>query len=65
MSATSQEIVKDLKVAVTGGPEGRLAELGDAAAAVEAFANAVIFEHPGLFNLATRGAAAGRGIGMD
>lgn len=60
-----QEIVKDLKMAVTGSPEGRLAELGDAAAAVEAFANAVIFEHPALFNLVTRAAAGGRSIGME
>lgn len=67
--ATRQEIgwelAKDLKAVVTGGAESRLAELGDAAAAVEAFANAVIFEHPVLFNLATRAAAGGRSIGME
>jgi Zn-finger nucleic acid-binding protein len=60
-----REIVKDLKMAVTGGPESRLAELGDAAAAAEAFVNAVIFEHPALFKFVTDAAAGGRSIGMD
>ena len=59
-----REIVKDLKATVTGGPESRMAELGDTAAAVEAFANAVIFEHPALFGLVTRATAAGRGLSM-
>ncbi|MEO8440350.1 MAG: zf-TFIIB domain-containing protein [Spartobacteria bacterium] len=68
-SATPKEIrhelVQDLKAVVTGGPESRLAELGDAAAAVEALANAVIFEHPALFKFVTNSAAAGRTIGME
>lgn len=60
------EIVKDLKEAVTGdSPEGRLAELGDAAAAVGAFANAVIFEHPELFRLITGAQNTARSVGMD
>ena len=59
------EIVKDLKAVVTGGPESRLAELGDAAGAVEAFANAVIFDHPALFQMLNRAQGAARSVGMD
>jgi uncharacterized protein len=61
----AHEIGEDLKKAVTGeGPESRLAELGDAAAAIEAWANAHIFEHPSLFALLTGTTASGRTIGM-
>jgi Zn-finger nucleic acid-binding protein len=60
-----REIAKDLKRVATGGPESRFAELGDAAAAVEAYANAVIFEHPVLFGLLTRAEGAARSVGMD
>lgn len=58
-------IVQELKAAVTGGPESRLADLGDASAAVEAFANAFIFEHPALFRLLTGAENAARSVGMD
>ncbi len=61
----AREIGKDLKAALTGGPESRGAEVDDAVAAVTAFANAVIFEHPALFNLCVRTAAAGRSLGME
>ena len=60
-----KEVAKDLKRVVTGGPEGRFAELGDAAAAVQAYANAVIFEHPALFGLLSRAEDAARSVGMD
>jgi len=61
-----QELREDLRKAVSGdGPEGRLAEVGDAAAAVEALANTVIFDHPSLFNFLTRTSGAGRSIGMS
>ena len=61
-----QELREDLRKAVSGeGPESRLAELGDAAAAVEALANTVIFDHPALFNLLTGAARSGRGLGMS
>ncbi len=70
VSATPSEIggaiAKDLKAAVTGGgPEGRLAELGDAAAAVGAFANALIFEHPELFRMVNSAQSGARSVGMD
>jgi uncharacterized protein len=61
----AREAARDLNAAVTGGPASRLAELGDAAAAMEALANAVIFEHPALFNLTTRAAMAAHSIGME
>jgi len=62
----SHELRDDLRKAVSGeGTEGRLAELGDAAAAVEALANTVIFDHPSLFNFLTRASGAGRSIGMS
>jgi Zn-finger nucleic acid-binding protein len=59
------EIGQDLKAAVTGSPEGRLAELGNAAAGVEAFANAIIFDHPALFRLITGAENTARSVGMD
>ena len=59
------EIAKDLKKIWTGGPESRLAEVADTAAAVSAFINATIFEHPALFRLCTSAAQAGHSIGMD
>ena len=61
----AQELAHDLKKIVTGeDPESRLAELGDVAAAIEALANAVIFDHPELYWLVTRVAESGRSIGM-
>ncbi len=68
--ATPEEIARelrdDLKKTVIGeGPESRAADLGDAAAALGALANAVIFDHPAVFQLFTRAAATGRSIGMD
>jgi Zn-finger nucleic acid-binding protein len=61
----AHEIGEGLKAAVTGEkPESRLAELGDAAAAIEAWANALVFEHPVLYKWLTDTAAGGRSIGM-
>jgi hypothetical protein len=45
-------------------PESRLAEVGDVAAALQALANAYIFDHPALFSLLTGVAQSGRSIGM-
>jgi hypothetical protein len=45
-------------------PESRLAELGDIVAALEALANAAIFDHPALFSLLTGAGQSGRSIGM-
>jgi Zn-finger nucleic acid-binding protein len=60
-----EELAHDLKKIVTGeDPESRLAELGDIAAALEALANAYIFDQPKLFSLLTGVGQAGRGIGM-
>ena len=60
------ELRDDLKKTASGeGPESRLAEVGDAAAAVEALANAVVFDHPALFRFFTRTATAGRSVGLD
>ncbi len=68
MRATPEEIgseaAKDLKAVVTGGPESRLAELGDAAAAVEALANTIIFDHPSLFRMIDQTQRNARSIGM-
>lgn len=62
----AEELRDDLKKVVSGeGPESRLAELGDAAAAVEALANTVVFDHPALFKILTRTAGAGRGVGLE
>ena len=60
-----QELREDLRKMVSGeGPESRMAELGDAAAAVEALANTVIFDHPSLFNFLAGASQSGRGLGM-
>ena len=62
----SQELREDLQKIVSGeGPEGRLAELGDAAVAVEALANTVIFDHPSLFNFLNRASGAGGTDGLS
>jgi hypothetical protein len=54
-----------VKKIVTGeDPESRLAEAGDIAAALQAMANAYIFDHPALFGLFTGTAQRGRSIGM-
>ena len=61
----AQELAHDLKKIVTGeDPESRQAELGGIAAALEAFANAYIFDHPALFSLVTGAAQSGRSVGM-
>jgi Zn-finger nucleic acid-binding protein len=61
----AQELAHDLKKIVTGeDPESRLAEFGDIAAALEALANTVIFDHPAVFSLVTNIAQSGRSIGM-
>ena len=60
-----EELAHDVKKIVTGeDPESRLAEAGDVAAAVEALANTVIFDHPAVFSLVTNIAQSGRSIGM-
>ncbi|HEY2799608.1 MAG TPA: zf-TFIIB domain-containing protein [Chthoniobacterales bacterium] len=60
-----RELREDLRKAASGeGPETRMAELGDAAAAVEALANTVIFDHPSLFNFVTGASQSGRILGM-
>jgi Zn-finger nucleic acid-binding protein len=61
----TQELAHDLKKIVTGeDPESRLAETGDIAAALEALANAYIFDQPALFSLLTSVAQSGRSIGI-
>jgi hypothetical protein len=61
----AEELAHDLKKIVTGeDPESRLAEAGDIAAALQAMANAYIFDHPALFGLFTGTAQRGRSIGM-
>jgi Zn-finger nucleic acid-binding protein len=60
-----KEIVDDVKRLWKGGPESRLAEVSDIAAAVMALANFTVFEHPALFRFLTNTAAGGRSIGMD
>jgi Zn-finger nucleic acid-binding protein len=60
-----EEIAKDLKKLVKGGPESRPAEIVDIAAAVETFLNFEVFEHPALYRLLTNTAQAGRSVGLD
>lgn len=60
-----KEIVDDLKKLWKGGPESRIAEVGDIASAVMALANFTVFEHPALFRFLTNTASAGRSVGMD
>jgi Zn-finger nucleic acid-binding protein len=60
-----KEIAEDVKNLWKGGPEGRLAEIGDIAAAVTALLNFTIFEHPALFKAIMDAEAAGRSVGMD
>jgi Zn-finger nucleic acid-binding protein len=43
-----RRLVEDAKRVVTGGPESRAAEAGDAGADLEALINATIFDHPAL-----------------
>jgi uncharacterized protein len=60
-----QELREDLRKAVSGeGPESRMAELGDAAAAIEALANTVIFDHPAFFNFLSSASQSARSVGM-
>jgi len=60
-----KEIADDVKNLWKGGPEGRLAEIGDIAAAVTALLNFTIFEHPALLKTVMDAEAAGRSVGMD
>ena len=58
-----KEIGKDLKRIWSGGPESRIDEVVDAEAAISAFINATIFEHPALFKLCMQAQQAGRLLG--
>jgi Zn-finger nucleic acid-binding protein len=60
-----KEIAEDFKKLVHGGPESRLAEIGDMAAAVTALVNFSIFDHPTLAKVIMDIQAGGRSIGMD
>ncbi len=60
-----REIAEDVKKLWKGGPEGRVAEVGDVAAAVTTLLNFYIFEHPALFKVMTDTAAAGHSVGLD
>lgn len=48
-----KRLVEDAKRIVTGGPESRIAEVGDVASDIHALINATIFEHPALFKFVT------------
>jgi Zn-finger nucleic acid-binding protein len=58
-----REIAKDAKRILTGGPEGRLAEIGDTEADIIALLNTRIFEHPQVFNAIMELTGAGRNFG--
>ena len=60
-----KEIAEDVRKLWKGGPESRVAEIGDIAAAVTALINFTIFDHPAVFKIVTDAAAGGRSIGMD
>jgi hypothetical protein len=60
-----QELREDLRKVVSGeGPESRMAELGDAAAAIGALANTVIFDHPAFFNFLSTASRSARSVGL-
>lgn len=59
-----KEIAEDLRQLWKGGPAGRVAEIGQVAAAVTALLNFRIFEDPKLFKLVTGTQAGGRSVGM-
>ena len=60
-----KEITEDVRKLWEGGPESRVAEIGDIAAAVTALLNFTIFEHPKLFKTLMDTEAAARSVGMD
>lgn len=60
-----KEIAEDVKNLWKGGPEGRVAEIGDIAAALTTFLNFYVFEHPALYKAMTDTAAAGHSVGLD
>lgn len=59
-----KEIAEDVAKLWKGGPESRVAEIGDIAAAVTALINFTIFDHPAVFKIVNDAAAAGHSIGM-
>jgi len=59
-----KKIAEDFNKLWHGGPESRVAEIRDIAAAVAALLNFTIFEHPKLFKMLTESQAAGRSIEM-
>ena len=59
------EIARDLRNMWAGGPESRLAEAADTAAAISAFINATIFEHPALFKLCMLASEVARSTGLE
>jgi Zn-finger nucleic acid-binding protein len=65
MKDVEKEIADDVKNLWKGGPEGRLAEIGDIAAAVTALLNFYVFEHPRLFRVMMDAEAGGHSIGLN
>jgi Zn-finger nucleic acid-binding protein len=59
-----KEIAEDLRQLWKGGPAGRLAEIGEVAAAVTALLNFTIFEHPALHKFLNDAQTSARSIGM-
>ena len=60
-----KEIAEDVRQFWKGGPSGRVAEIGEIAAAITALLNFTIFEHPKLFKFLMDVQAGGRGVGME
>jgi Zn-finger nucleic acid-binding protein len=60
-----KEIAEDVKNLWKGGPEGRLAEIGDIAAAVTTLINFAIFDHPALTKVILTAEGAGHNTGID
>jgi Zn-finger nucleic acid-binding protein len=59
-----KEIAEDLRQLWKGSPAGRVAEIGEVAAAVTALLNFTIFEHPALHKFLNDAQASARSIGM-
>jgi Zn-finger nucleic acid-binding protein len=65
MKDVEKEIADEVKKLWKGGPEGRLAEIGDIAAAVTTLINFAIFEHPTLTKAMLTAEGAGHNTGID
>ena len=65
MKDVEKEIAEDVKKLWKGGPEGRISEIGDIAAAVTTLVNFSIFEHPAVMKMVTDIQSGAHSVGLD